>query len=213
MIVTPASFVAWDAMRTNLLELAHECPSFLLDRALKQSAAEFFRLSRVWRSERFITLLTTAANTTVYSFTPEASAELVDVHEAWHDDLPLGVLHADEGNDVPAADTGTWPPSIRARPTNKLVLSHVPGIAAAVIKGVVSYQPSATATGIPVEAWQRWQREIVAGAALKLYEQPQRPWSISGAIQYHRDRFFEGIAEASMSAGPTRRAGIRSRAI
>lgn len=207
MIVDTAGFTTWATMRPTVLRRAPECPSFLIDDALKNAADEFLRVSRVWRTA-FGTLLTTVADTAVYAYTAPTNAQVWQVQTAWIGTDELTPIEAgDEADDEPG-DTDELP-RIFARKVDKLVLTPLPATAGAVVKGTLSLRLSSAAVGIPKEAWQEWSDEIACGAAAILVTEPNKPWSNPGAASFLRGVFRDGISSASNSAGPTRRVPMR----
>lgn len=209
MIVDPSTFVTWATMRPRVQSLAPECPSFLIDQALRDAADEFFRDSRVWRSSRG-TLLTTVADTSVYAYTPPTNAEVVAVQTAWVSTTELDIERAGESDDEEPGDTEQFP-KIGARPTNKLRLTPLPSAAGQVITGTLSFKPSTDAVGIPTEAWSGWPDEIAKGAASLLAGHADKPWSNPAMAKMWREEFMSGLRHASATAGPTRRRPVRVR--
>jgi hypothetical protein len=205
MIVDPALFVTWAQMRPAVLARASECPSFLLDNAMRRAAREFFKVSRVWRTERNV-LLTTAAATLAYPFTAPTEAQLASVQSAWLGGREMHVaLPGDE--DVGPDDTDC--PRIGAREPDTLYLTHEPDAVGVDVVGVAALMPAAAATGIPAEAWSGWYHALSCGAASFLVTEPNKPWSNPNAQVWLRREFDDGITQASMSAGPTRRRSLR----
>lgn len=209
MIVDPSTFVTWAAMRPRVLLLAPECPSFLIDEALRDAADEFFRDSRVWRSSHG-TLLTTVASTSVYAYTPPTNAEVVAVQTAWVSTTELDIEKPGESDDEEPGDTEQFP-KIGARPTNKLRLTPLPSVVGQVIAGTLSFKPSTDAVGIPTEAWNGWADEIAKGAAAIRARDGDKPWSNPTAVAMWRKEFEAGVMHAGSTAGPTRRRPVRVR--
>lgn len=211
MIIDTAGFTTWATMRPKVLRKAPECPSFLIDDALKEAANQFFSDSRVWRTAHG-TLLTTVADTAVYAYTPPTNAQVWQVQTAWIGTDELTPVEAgDEADDEPG-DADELP-RIFARMVNKIVLTPLPANADVDVEGTLSLRPSTDAAGIPQEAWDRWADEIACGAASILVAEPNKPWSNPGAQSFLRGVFMDGISSASNSAGPTRRVPLRVRAL
>jgi hypothetical protein len=206
-IIAPAAFTTWADMRSRVLRKAPECPGFRIDDALKEAANEFFSTSCVWRMLR-ATLLTTVADTTDYAYTPPTNGEVNRVHSAWDGTDELDVmLPGEEDDSEPDDETDQF--KVGCRPTNTLYLSHVPVTAGNVVAGTLSFKPSVAAVGIPTEAWTLWAEEIACGAAAMLVTEPLKPWSQPSTHAFLRGKFDEGIRDASISAGPTRRRPLR----
>lgn len=210
MIIAPASFVTWATMRPLILAHARECPSFLLDDAMKEAAKEFFAYSRVWRSEHDL-LLTTVADTKEYAYTPPSNAEVVAVQTAWLGEEELEEAHPGDRNREKPTQACSYP-RIGVRPTNVLYLTENPQVIGD-IEGTLSFKPSADATGIPIEAWTQWKMGLACGAAARLVIEPEKPWSNPKAYQFLQGKFDEATRLAAMSAGPTRRRSLRSEAV
>jgi hypothetical protein len=211
MIVDPSTFTDWAAMRSRVLRKAPECPGFRIDSALKEAAAEFFEKSRVWRTSRD-TILTTAADTLDYAFTPPTNAEVHEVFSAWYLDDEVDVLQPGEQYE-PDQTTTTDDYKVGARPTNVLFLTQLPATASREIKGVLAMKPSVDAVGIPTDAWTKWGEDLAMGAAALLVLDMQKPWSNPRMYADLRSMFADGIRDASESAGPVRRKSLRSLAV
>lgn len=208
MIISPAGFTTWASMRPAVLRRARECPSFLIDEALKDAADKFFQDSRVWRTAHG-TLLTTVADTASYSYTPEDEAMLWQVQTAWIGSDELTPIEDGEHADDDPTDT-TALPRIFARRVNKIVLTPLPSAADMVIKGTVSLRPATDAIGIPQEAWSEWGEAIACGAAAQLVTHHDKPWSNPGSQSFLAGVLRDGISSASNAAGPVRRVPLRS---
>jgi hypothetical protein len=211
VIIDPAGFVTWATMRPLVLSKISECPSFVIDRAMKLIAREFFEDSRVWRSAHDV-LLTTATDTKEYLFVPPANAEVVAVQSAWLNDEELKEATPGMRTKWPESDTCSYP-RIGARPTNILYLTAKPAIVDTEVKGTLSFMPADDAEGIPIEAWSRWQNGLASGAAARLVTEPNKPWSNPTLHDFLWSEFLRAVSEASMTAGPTRRISLRSEAV
>lgn len=212
IVVAPGSFTTWAEMRPRVLRKAPEAPTFRLDDALKEAAREFLTTTQVWRSARG-TLLTTAADTISYAFTPPTNAEVCAVISAWFDDnTELGVmLPGEQDDDEPSMESDRFKVGVRF--TDTLILNHPPYSTGIVIEGVLAFTTSETAAGIPEDVWRQWGEEIACGAAAMLVTEPNKPWSQPATYQFLRGRFDEGMTDASNSAGPVMRRPMRAKPV
>lgn len=208
----PADFTLWASMRQRVMRMAPECIGPRIDEALKDSARAFFKQSRVWRSAKGTTLLTTVADTTDYSYTPPDQAKVIQVMEAWNGTEALTPLEPDEIMGQTPGETSDEV-GIGVRLGNKLYITQPPATAGLVIKGVLAYGPADDAVGIPSLAWVEWADAIAAGAAWFVVQDVNKPWSNPRLAPSLIMTFNLGAAEASMSAGRVTGRPLRSRAV
>lgn len=203
----PSGFTTWATMRPAVLRYAVECPNFRIDEALRNACDEFFRKSRVWRTD-LLTLLTTVAGTSVYTYVAPTNAEVCQVLVAWDGSSEIDVALPGEEDDTSPVDAGD-DFMIGVRPINKLYLTQPAGSSGTVIKGRLALKPSSDALGIPTEAWTQWKRGIAAGAARLLVTERNKPWSAPDSYGGLSSWFDEDIGRAASTAGRTHRRPIR----
>lgn len=203
MIISPASFKTWAELAPWVTLHVTQAPIFMVEDQLIVAAREFFRRSCIWRSQ-VITLATTVAAQQEYSYSPPSNAELNRVHAAWVDGEEIGLA----STALLAEDDGTTTDddvSVGARATNVVFLVPAPTSAGKVVKARVSYKPSTSAVGIPVEAFDAWKDAIGAGAAAAMLRMVGHPWANPVMAQALDAQFVAGISDAAMRSGGTRR--------
>ena len=211
LITNPSSWTAWSTLALDATPHLPGCPAFLIEEQIALAGREFFVQSTIWRSLQ-ITLLTTVAGQAAYALTPPTNGELSRVHTAWNGSDEVAVEIGGQTEDYEPGSTDTEY-VIGARAENTLFLSPAPTDAGVVLKGVVSYVPTAGGAGIPTSAYTRWRHGIASWAAAQLVIQAGKPWSNPGNRSALMARFSDAVHEASFEAGPVRRRGLRVRPV
>ena len=196
------------ALVPEVASLAPECPSQIMEDAIKRAMREFFSKSRCWR-QRGVTLATTEAGVTSYTFNPPANAELLQIHAAWDGEDEIDPELPGEDDDSYPNETSTTFRVAVSADGSEIEIRPAPTDADTVIKGTVSYTLADNADSFPAWVFREYRSELAYGAASRLVAQPAKPWSNPGLYKAFRDEFEKAISEASNVAGPVRRRPLR----
>lgn len=208
IVVDTSGFTLWRVIYPDIALHAPECPTPLMESALRHAAREFFSTSSAWRDEA-VTLATTVAGQIGYDFSPPANAELMRVHTAWNGSAEIDAdVPGEEDADYPDQTNSTYRAGVSAD-SSQVLLRPAPEASGDVIQGTVIYTLSPNATGIPTWIYNEHRDGLAAGAAARLVVQPKKPWSNPQAYTMLRGMFTDAIREASNQAGPVRHRPLR----
>ncbi len=190
---------------------AREVPNITLERLIRESAREFFRLSRVWRLD-FVGPVASGSNAYDLTLPTDSLAYdilyaklrtsnrvlsyLKDAHKAYEypDDL-IDSNHTTEY--IKLVDDNTFqllpPPNADDIIEMKVVLSI-----------------TRLATEIEDEIVEEFEDAILDGALARLYEMPGETWSDLKRSMLHRSKFLEATELARLRGQETRTPGVGS---
>lgn len=206
----------WDAFLPQALTLAAGCPRDAAISKLRLAAIDLFRRTGAWRDDA-ISAGTTVVGTTAYTVTIPAGAQIERMtrfqvgEDASDDDTPAielarSRLHAEQMLRSGEKPVAWWAPPATA---NVLPAPVVPGLP--VVFGAV-FVPTLDSAGIPDEVAAPHFEAIVHGAAYRLLEIPNKPWSDPRSAQQRRQDYERAVMAATVAAGVGRVQGrLRAR--
>lgn len=198
------------ALVPEVASLAPECPSQIMEDAIKRAVREFFSTSRCWRA-RGVTLATTEAGVTSYTFNPPANAELLQIHAAWDGDREVDPeLPGEDDDSYPDETSNEYRVAISAD-ASEIEVRPAPSADDTIIKGTVSYTLADNADSFPAWVFREHRSGLAYGAASRLIAQPGKPWSNPALYKAYRDEFDKTVSDASNLAGPVRRRSRRTK--
>lgn len=192
---------------TPLLARLEGCPSALVVDALRNACIEFCSRTR-W--------LTTGAQIVSDGENEPTFAQdinVLDICQARIDGTDILVTYINDPDlddledDDNAITFATDPNNIELR---------IPGTTDVpiTVDFVLCIAPGPESIEIPDELWRRWSEALKDGALLRLYAEPNNPWSNPQSAGYHGGRFESAITLAAAEAGrnriqPARRLRVR----
>lgn len=187
---------AWDVFFPRVLVRVPNVPSPLMRQALRDAAREFCEKSLAWR--QWIACAAPTNPETRWSFTLPADSEMQRLERVTVNGTPVevrGILTLTRDPLVHGANEE------RAAVTQDLVLFHLLGQAVTgTVQAFATLIPTTEAATAPDFITRRYLVPIAAGAAAKLLELPDTPWSTlptaPAAAMRARDDFEKGIASA-----------------
>ena len=186
------------------------CPEFERINRIRQATQDFCRRSFMWRA-REQALFTTVALQEVYDVTGlvPAGAQLAGLHSAWALNCEVDIEEPGQGDDfAPGVPGCRWVVGIDG-PAALHVLP-APDAGGVAVTGTLSFCPSDDSTGLPDFIYNRWRKEIAAGAIEILCAQANKAWTNPGLAAVEGKKFEAAIMLAGSRAGPVRRKGLRA---
>lgn len=174
------------------------CPDPTAILAIRNAAIEFCGRSRVWQYEH--AAVNVVADTPSYAFVPPADAVVVEILQAWYDNLRIWPKQPDALVGMYA----NWKTAESQRPNYVTQLDErnfrlVPIPTVALASGItmdVALKPTRAATGIETRIYEEYAEAIGHGAKWRLMEKPKQPWSNATLAAYHKQMFDDAIGAA-----------------
>ena len=205
IVVTPSAGTPLADITRDVMMFLPSIPIFEVEHLLKQTLRDFCRRSLVWRQPD-TRLLTTVAGQKLYPSSLPLGTELAAVLSAWDGETELTVIDADDEGSP--GDTCQWP-DVALFGDDAIRLSPAPSIGGRIYTGSIALSPNEASTEIPAFIYRRWREAIKHGCTSRAMMEVGKPWSNPNQAMYHEREYDAMATEASNSAGPVRRQGLR----
>ena len=189
---------------------AKEAPVPMLERLMRESARQFFREARVWRTDFGGAI---SAGSDAYDLTLPTGALAHDIIYAklkttntnleYLRDAAKAYISPDDEVNV-----NSDPTFITLIDNNTFCLSPKPRYDDVIDMKIILTIPR-TATEIDDQMVEEFEDALIDGCLFRLYEQPNETWSDMKLSQYHLQKYMAGIAKAKLRAEETRTPGVR----
>lgn len=189
---------AWDAFLPHVLVDVPQCPNPVAEHAIKMAAIEFCARSRIHQYEH--PTVNVLADTHTYAFVPPTETVVVEILQAWFDELriwpkqPDALVHMYRDWKTAEAQKPNYVTQMDER---NFRLVPIPTVALA--GGVtmdVALKPTLAATGLETRLYEEYVETIAHGAKWRLMEKPKQGWSDPQLASYHKRMFEEAVTAA-----------------
>lgn len=202
---------AWLDMAPDIAAFLADCPTFIIANEMKVVAQIYFTTSRAWRSVVPVTLATLIVGQASYTVTgAPAGQEIAGLPAVW--------IGADEVNEARPGDQHDYYPgetgsklSVMALDGTTIQVIPAPAAAGGIVKAIVAYAPTATATGLPEQLYLLHLEALRGMVIARLKAQKGKPWhDPDGVAPARREAGIEGN-RLSANIGRIRRNPIRTK--
>lgn len=200
------------SMFDNVLPELPGCSNEMAINAIRQSAIDLCRRSKVWSPEPELDDVEAGEPNPILS--PPAGSVVMDVREVSIEGRPIDPKSRDELDyEYPNWRTDTGLP--RAYTMDGETLRLVPTPDTTIVGGLevrLSLLPADNATTLPRWMVTRYGDGICSGAKQRLMRMPKKPWSDESMAGFYENEFHATAARASVDAARSMtRAPIRTR--
>jgi len=178
------------------------CPGLgklLAFQSVRSAGIEFCERSLRYRYDH--PAIDVVGNTSTYTLTPEASARVCDILSVRYNGTLLDPATDDE-LDMLWTDWRTVAGSVGyyqgTLAMNAVKLIRTPDVSLTDgLTVVIAQAPVHNTTTFPDWMFERYREGIVAGAFMRLYAMPKKPWSDDGLSVYYGNMFDQAIGRAN----------------
>lgn len=194
--------VEWKQFLQEVMPDVPGCPVRVAENAIRNSAIEFCDETRIWR-ERAADIAMTVAGGITYPIDISAinsgEATMIAPHRVRLADSekPLSVLAKPYLDDQWLVDGPRRPQWFYSNTPGEITF----GPGETIDKDNTAFiwvviKPSRAALTGPDFLGEQWFEEVAHGAKARLMEMPDKPWTQTNRVKYHRDKFVKGYVEA-----------------
>lgn len=191
---------------------AREAPGPLLERMVRESAREFFRLSRSWRLD-FVGAISASSDAYDLNLPVGSMAYDIEYAKLRNENENLTYIRDAAKKYISYEDLSreSTPCYIQLYDDNTFRLYPPPSKDDVIeMRVILSLVRDATlSTEIDDEIIEEFEDPILDGALARLYEMPGETWSDASRSQLHRMKFLDGTERARLRGQETRTPGTR----
>lgn len=195
--------VTWDGFFPYVQPHVPGCPEIVIQTHLQEAAAEFCKLSEIWRFD--IEQDFTSKNTSDYEIDVPVGAVLENILVLYVDGTAIRRV-SDRHFDMPS-DIAPAAPSYYSIYQDTQIRFYPTPDKKYTFEGVGVLKPKLSATGVEDYIFETYGRAIACGAIAKLAIIPGKEWTNPDLAAYYRAKFHKDAAEAK--GRDTRRVNLR----
>jgi hypothetical protein len=189
----------FDDLAPTVAARVEGCPHVMVVEALRDAAIDFCVRTRFHAVGHQVNL----DGTQEPSF--DLEQQVVDILQASIDGDDEACVHVVRLNDPIADDIPDGDYVLRFVDANNFEILPAPTLTAPItLNLLLVLAPGPDATGIHEDLWRRHREDLRSGALARLYAEPSKPWSSSGAADAHRALFERAVTKAAAYAGRNR---------
>jgi hypothetical protein len=184
--------VAWANFLPYIQPHLPGCPEIVIENHLREAAAEFCKLSHIWRYD--IDKDYTSRNTSDYDIEVPTRTVLEDILVLYLDGLPIKRV-SDRHFDMPSNAQNARPTAYSLYQDSQIRFYATPD-GKYEFEGVAVIKPSLAATGVEDFIYETHGRSIACGAIYRLAIIPGKEWTNPELATYYKAEFYKHASEA-----------------
>lgn len=200
--------VPWEAFHSLVKPMAQECPTPIIDAAIKAACIEFCWKTLIWNMETLCGSLEENDRVYKYNNSKDDVSNVMPIccilREYNEDGTHIDhVAHQTNLQDLDTYDpqwrnkTAKIPTKFYMKDPNTVVFVEKPkDIGNVMIHMLCAVKPNRKARGVAEFIYEDWAEEIASGALARLHAMAGRVWANPQLVSFHQSKFRAGISRA-----------------